>query len=59
MLLPFKNMPCSPMDITVKHLSRKLKKLDKRIQKDSARPQDYVNRERVVTQLVEAKRYLC
>ena len=42
MLLPFKNMPCSPMDITVKHLSRKLKKLDKRIQKDSARPQDYV-----------------
>ena len=59
MLLPFKKMPCSPMDITVMHLTCKLNKLDNRIQKDSARPQDYVNRERVITQLTEAKRYLC
>lgn len=59
MLSPFKKMPCSPMDITVMHLTRKLKKLDKRIQKESARTHDYINRERIITQLTEAKRYLC
>ena len=59
MLFSLKNKPCSPMDLTVFHLTRKLKKLDRRIQKDSARAQDYINRERVMTQLVEAKRYLC
>ncbi len=59
MFIPLKSKPCSAMDITVFHLSRKLKKLDRRIQKDSAKTHDYTNRERVITQLNEAKRYLC
>jgi len=59
MLSLLKKRPCMPQDITINHLTRKLTRLDRRIQSAKARPIDYVNRDRVARQLVEAKTYLC
>ncbi len=51
--------PCFPQDLTIMHLQRKLNRLDTRIQKTTATQADYVNRDRVATQLADAKAYLC
>lgn len=59
MLNLLKTKPCLPHDITIIHLTAKLKRLNRRIQRANARPVDYVNRDRVARQLVEAKQYLC
>ena len=59
MLKLFNARPCFSSDLTIKHLQRKLKRLDTRIQKTSATQADYINRERVAVQLNDAKAYLC
>lgn len=50
---------CRARDITIKHLTRKLEKLDDCIASDKANTHHYVQRERVLMQLIEAKTYLC
>jgi len=59
MLALFKNRPCVASDLTIRHLERKLKNFEKRIQKDSATQSDYITRDRLALQLVEARTYLC
>ena len=48
----------TPNDITIWHLSRKLKRLDKRIRRPNAKPSDYAQRDRVAAQLDDAKKFL-
>jgi len=55
----FKPKPCLPNDLTIRYLTRRLKRLNRRIQRTNASPQDYINRDRVALQLDEARQYLC
>jgi hypothetical protein len=50
---------CVAKDITIKHLTRKLERLEIRTQQLDARPSDYTNLSRVRTQLMDAQNYLC
>jgi len=59
MLALLNNRPCLSNDLTLRHLERKLKRFDKRIQKSNATESDYVTRDRLALQLVEARTYLC
>ncbi len=59
MLAIFQKRPCLPNDLTIMHLERKLKRYDRKIKKPNAPESDYITRERVVSQLAEAKKYLC
>lgn len=54
-----KTRPCLPHDLTIRHLERKLKRYERRVQKTDARQSDYVTRDRVAIQLEEARAYLC
>jgi len=59
MLALLKKRPCLPNDLTIRHLEMKLKRYERRIQKPNAKQSDYVTRDRVALQLVEARSYLC
>jgi len=59
MLALLKKRPCNSHDITIRHLERKLRRLNKRVESTYAMPSDYNSRDRVATQLAEAKAYLC
>ena len=59
MLSAFTKKPCLATDLTIRHLERKLRRYDRKIQKSSAKPSDYTTRERVQIQLAEARSYLC
>ncbi len=50
---------CMSNNLTLRHLERKLNNFDKRIQKDTATETDYITRDRLAHQLVEARTYLC
>ena len=59
MLALLKKRPCLPNDLTIHHLEMKLKRYDRRTQKPNAKESDYITRDRVALQLVEARAYLC
>ena len=59
MLTLLNKRPCLTSDLTIRHLERKLKRFDKRIQKDTATQSDYITRDRLASQLSEARTYLC
>ena len=59
MLALLKKRPCLPNDLTIRHLEMKLKRYDRRTQKPNAKESDYITRDRVALQLVEARAYLC
>ncbi len=59
MLSTFLKTPCFSNDITIQYLTRRLRRLDRRIERSNAKPEDYVNRDRVAIQLAEAREYLC
>lgn len=59
MLSVLKSRPCLPADLTIRHLELKLKRYERRTQKPNAKPSDYATRDRVATQLAEARTYLC
>jgi len=59
MLAILKQRPCLPNDLTIRHLEMKLKRYERRTQKPNAKESDYVTRDRVALQLVEARAYLC
>lgn len=59
MLSILKSRPCLPADLTIMHLERKLQRYDRRTQKPNAKQSDYITRDRVAAQLIEAKQYLC
>jgi len=53
------NRPCLPNDLTIRHLEIKLKRYERRTQKPNAKQSDYITRDRVASQLIEARAYLC
>ena len=59
MLALLKKRPCLPNDLTIRHLEMKIKRYDRRTQKPNAKESDYITRDRVALQLVEARAYLC
>ncbi len=59
MLSVLKSRPCLPADLTIMHLERKLKRYERRTQKPNAKQSDYITRDRIISQLSEAKTYLC
>ena len=59
MLAILQNRPCLSSDLTIRHLEMKLKRYERRTQKPNAKQSDYVTRDRVALQLVEARTYLC
>jgi len=59
MLSVLKTRPCLPADLTIMHLERKLKRYERRTQKPNAKQSDYITRDRIISQLSEAKTYLC
>jgi len=59
MLAILKQRPCLPNDLTIRHLEMKLKRYERRTQKPNAKHSDYITRDRVALQLVEARAYLC
>jgi len=50
-----KKRPCLASDLTIRHLELKLRRYDRKIQKSSAKASDYTTRDRLQTQLMEAK----
>ena len=59
MLAILRKQTCRPNDLTIRHLERKLKRYERRVHRSNAKPSDYVNYDRLATQLAEAKTYLC
>lgn len=59
MLAVLRKGPCLSNDLTIRHLEMKLKHYESRTQKPNAKNSDYVTRDRVALQLVEARAYLC
>jgi len=59
MLALLNNNPCLTNDLTIRHLERKLRRFNKRTRKDNAAQSDYITRDRLATQLAEARTYLC
>ncbi len=59
MLSVLKRRPCLPADLSILHLERKLKRYEQKTQRPNAKPNDYITRDRLAIQLVEAKTYLC
>lgn len=59
MLSILRNRPCLSADLTIKHLERKFKRYAQKTKQPNARPSDYITRDRLATQLAEAKTYLC
>jgi len=53
------NSNCHTRSLTIRHLTRKLKRLNQRIERSDALTHHYVQRNRVEQQLVEASTYLC
>ena len=59
MLAILRKRTCSPNDLTIRHLERKLKRYERRVHRSNAKPSDYLTYDRLVVQLAEAKMYLC
>ncbi len=59
MLALLKQRPCMASDMTIMHLERKLKRYECRTKRSNAKPSDYTTRDRIATQLAEARTYLC
>jgi len=59
MLALLNNRPCLSNSLTIRHLERKLKRFEKITQKPTATQSDYITRDRLALQLVEARTYLC
>jgi len=53
------NSNCHTRSLTIRHLTRKLNRLNERIQRPDAKTHHYLQRNRVEQQLVEASAYLC
>ena len=53
------NSNCHSRSLTMKHLTRKLDRLNVRIMRADAKQYHYVQRDRVEKQLLEAQAYLC
>lgn len=53
------NSNCHSRSLTMKHLTRKLDRLNTRIVRADAKLHHYVQRDRVEKQLLEAQAYLC
>ena len=53
------NSNCHTRSLTIRHLTKKLDRLNARTSRPTARDHDYVQRDRVERQLVEASAYLC
>lgn len=50
---------CHTRSLTIRHLTRKLERLNSRTAQVDARSHHYVQRDRVEQQLIEASAYLC
>jgi len=59
MFAVFKARPCLAHDLTIRHLELKLRHYNRRTQKVNATQTDYMTRDRVAAQLLEARAYLC
>lgn len=59
MLSVLKKRPCLPVDLSILHLERKLKRYEQKTQRPNAKENDYITRDRIAIQLAEAKTYLC
>ena len=59
MFAVLKTAPCQADDLTVRHLELKLKRFVRRTQRANATHTDYLTRDRLATQLAEARTYLC
>ena len=53
------NSNCHSRSLTIRHLTRKLERLNDRISNVDAKTHHYIQRDRVEKQLVEASAYLC
>ncbi len=53
------NSNCHSRSLTIRHLTRKLDRLNERTSRTDAKPHHYTQRDRVESQLVEASAYLC
>ncbi len=53
------NSNCHTRSLTIRHLTRKLDRLNARTAQEDAKSHHYVQRDRVEQQLVEASAYLC
>lgn len=53
------NSNCHTRSLTIRHLTKKLDRLNDRTSTVDARDVDYIQRDRVERQLVEASSYLC
>lgn len=53
------NSNCHTRSLTIRHLTRKLNRLNDRVKRPDARTHHYLQRNRVEQQLVEASAYLC
>ena len=53
------NSNCHTRSLTIRHLTRKLDRLNDRISTTDASTHHYIQRDRVEKQLVEASQYLC
>ncbi|MGB3455020.1 MAG: hypothetical protein WBG08_03150 [Litorimonas sp.] len=50
---------CHTRSLTIAHLTRKLERLNDRTSRPDAKPYDYIQRDRVERQLLDAADYLC
>ena len=53
------NSNCHTRSLTIRHLTRKLNRLNGRVQRPDAKTHHYLQRNRVEQQLIEASAYLC
>ena len=53
------NSNCHTRSLTIRHLTRKLKRLNERTAQPDAKTHHYLQRNRVEQQLLEASTYLC
>jgi len=53
------NSNCHTRSLTIRHLTRKLNRLNERVTRDDAKTHHYLQRNRVEQQLIDASAYLC